>query len=76
MYNKHGKSSTESKKYRTSGETYELALRMLKEKKDKAAGSKLSPFLYGQTEPAFRLITRGAKVPTPRTATCASAILL
>jgi COMPASS component SPP1 len=47
LYNRHGKSATESKKYRTSGETYQLALRMLQEKKDKAAGSMFSPFLHG-----------------------------
>jgi COMPASS component SPP1 len=38
LYNRHGKSATESKKYRASGETYQLALRMLQERKEKAAG--------------------------------------
>lgn len=37
MYNKHGKSANESRKYRQNGETYELALRMLQEKKEKLA---------------------------------------
>lgn len=49
LYNKHGKNSNESKKYRTSGETYQLALRMLQEKKDKAAalaaGGRFLPLL-------------------------------
>jgi COMPASS component SPP1 len=36
FYNKHGKSSQASKKYRLSGETYELAVTMLAEKKEKA----------------------------------------
>src|SRR3954452_11558028 len=35
-YNKHNKSATESKKYREKGETYDLALLMLKEKREKA----------------------------------------
>ena len=47
LYNRHGKSAVESKKYRTSGETYRLALQMLKEKNDKeaaiAAGGIFSP---------------------------------
>ena len=37
MYNKHGKDATNSKKYRVSGETRILALRMLEEKKAKEA---------------------------------------
>lgn len=37
MYNKHGKTAVESKKKRISGETYQLALKMLQERKDKAA---------------------------------------
>jgi COMPASS component SPP1 len=62
MYNKHGKSANESRKYRQSGETYQLALQMLREKKDKAAalaaGGIFSPFLHRQIpESAFRLIT-------------------
>ena len=36
FYNKHGKSSQASKKYRQSGETYELAVTMMAEKKQKA----------------------------------------
>jgi len=35
FYNKHGKNSTESKKYRDRGETYTLALKMLEEKREK-----------------------------------------
>ena len=35
-YNKHNKSASESKKYRERGETYELALKMLEEKREKA----------------------------------------
>ncbi len=37
MYNKHGKSATESRKFRESGETRILALRMLEENKAKHA---------------------------------------
>ncbi|TVY38786.1 Set1 complex component [Lachnellula subtilissima] len=36
FYNKHGKSSQASKKYRQSGETYELAVTMIADKKQKA----------------------------------------
>jgi hypothetical protein len=50
LYNRHGKSAVESKKYRTSGETYKLALQMLAEKNAKeaaiAAGGMLTPFAY------------------------------
>lgn len=35
-YNKHSKSANESKKYRERGDTYELALKMLEEKREKA----------------------------------------
>lgn len=35
-YNKHNKSANESKKYRERGDTYELALKMLEEKREKA----------------------------------------
>ena len=35
FYNKHGKNAKESEKYRIRGETYELALRMLEEKREK-----------------------------------------
>jgi COMPASS component SPP1 len=42
LYNKHGKSAIESKKYRASGATYQLALQMLQEKKDKAASATLA----------------------------------
>jgi COMPASS component SPP1 len=37
LYNKHGKNANESKKYRASGATRELALKMLQEKKEKLA---------------------------------------
>ena len=39
LYNKHGKSSTESKKCRIAGETRILALKMLVEKKEKLAAA-------------------------------------
>ncbi|KAH8597930.1 hypothetical protein B0O99DRAFT_540053 [Bisporella sp. PMI_857] len=35
FYNKHGKNAKESEKYRIRGETYQLALRMLDEKREK-----------------------------------------
>ena len=37
MYNKHHKNANESRKFRSTGETRELALRMLKENKEKHA---------------------------------------
>lgn len=64
MYNRHGKSANESRKYRQSGETYQLALKMLQEKKEKlaaqAAGGKI-PFYFADialplfTSPQARL---------------------
>ena len=43
FYNKHGKDANESKKYRNSGETYQLALKMLEEKREKAAKAASGP---------------------------------
>ncbi|KAF4627454.1 hypothetical protein G7Y89_g10701 [Cudoniella acicularis] len=39
FYNRNGKNSDKSRKFRQSGETYELALVMMKEKKEKAAAA-------------------------------------
>ncbi|TVY56256.1 Set1 complex component spp1, partial [Lachnellula suecica] len=73
FYNKHAKSATASKKYRLSGETYELAVTMMAEKKQKAQkeyNAHLAGGIGGRSYSAILPPTKAtAPKPKPKTQT-------